>query len=116
MFSCEKLPNIYIEPIALSSLHKFYAYAKLYPTGSSPGKFHGTAKVHKLAINDAVEQLPLRPIVSNLNTATYPLARYLAKILSPLSRSQYTVKSSNKFVNVIKQHVIPSSYRQYPLM
>ena len=86
-------------------------YAKLYPTGSSPGKFYGTAKVHKLAINDTVEELPLRPIVSNLNTATYHLARYLAKILSPLSRSQYTVESSNKFVNVIKQQVIPSSYK-----
>ena len=85
-------------------------YAKLYPTGSSPGKFYGTAKVHKLAINDTVEELPLRPIVSNLNTATYHLARYLAKILSPLSRSQYTVESSNKFVNVIKQQVLPSSY------
>ena len=55
-----------------------------------------------------MEELPLRPIVSNLNTATYPVARYLAKILSPLSRSQYTVESCNKFVNVIKQQVIPS--------
>ena len=45
--------------------------AKLYPTGSSLGKFYGTAKVHKLSINDTVEELPLRPIISNLNTATY---------------------------------------------
>ena len=30
-------------------------YAKLYPTGSSPGKFYGTVKVHKLAINDTVQ-------------------------------------------------------------
>ena len=86
-------------------------YAKLYPTGSSPGKFYGTAKVHKLSKNDTVKELPLRPITSNLNTATYQLARYLAKVLSPLSCSQYTVESSNKFVNVIKQQVIPSSYK-----
>ena len=77
-------------------------YATLYPTGSSPRKFYGTAKVHKLAINDTVEELPLRPIVSNLNTAKYQLARYLAKILSALSRSQYTVERSNEFVYVIK--------------
>ena len=91
--------------------HKLSAdvYAKLYPTGSSPRKFYGTAKVHKLAINDTVEELPLRPIVSNLNTAKYQLARYLAKILSALSRSQYTVERSNEFVYVIKQQVIPSS-------
>ena len=52
-------------------------YAKLHPTGSSPEKFYGTAKVHKsakLAIDNTVEELPLRPIVSNLNTATYQLA------------------------------------------
>ena len=75
-------------------------YTKLYLTGWSPGKFYGTEKVHKL-----------RPFVSNLNTATYQLAGYLAKILSLLTRWQYTVKSSNKFVNVIKQQVIPSSYK-----
>ena len=28
-------------------------YAKLYPTGSSPGKFYGTGKIHKLAINES---------------------------------------------------------------
>ena len=80
-------------------------HVKLYPTGSSPRKFYGTVKVHKLAKNDTAEELPLRPIVSNLNTATYQLTRYLAKILSPLSRSQYTVESRNNFVNVIKQQV-----------
>ena len=86
-------------------------YAKLYPTGSFPGKFYGTGKVHKLAINDTVGALPLCPIVSNLNTATDQLARYLTKILAPLSHSQYTVEGSNKFVNVIKQQVVPSSYK-----
>ena len=35
----------------------------------------------------------------------------MAKILSPLSCSQHIVESSNKFVNVIKQQVIPSSYK-----
>ena len=86
-------------------------YATLYPTGSFPRKFYGTAKVHKLAINNIVEELPLRPIILNLNTVTYQLARYLVKILSPLSLSQYTVESSNKFLNVIKQQVIASSYK-----
>ena len=54
-------------------------------------------------------QLLLSPIIWNLSTATYQLARYLTKILSPLSPSQYAVESSNKFVNFIKQQVIPSS-------
>ena len=50
-------------------------------------------------------------LLSNLNTATYQLARYLAKTLSPLSHLQYTIEGSDKFVNMIKQQVIPSSYK-----
>ena len=41
----------------------------------------------------------------------YQLAHYLEKVLALLSRSQYTAESSNKFVNVIKEQVIPSSYK-----
>ena len=65
-----------------------------YPAGSDPGKFYGTAKIHNFSYNDTIDQLPLRPIVSNIGTASYHLFRYLAKLLSPLSQSEYTVKSS----------------------
>ena len=27
-------------------------YKRLYPSGSAPGKFYGTAKLHKISIND----------------------------------------------------------------
>ena len=37
-------------------------YNKIYPTGSAPGKLCGTAKVHKMAENDSIGNLPLRPI------------------------------------------------------
>ena len=36
----------------------------------------------------SVDDLPLRPIISNIGTASYQLAKYLAKLLSPLSKSQ----------------------------
>ena len=37
-------------------------YIKLYPTGSSPGKFYLTAKKkHKMPENGTMEDLPLRP-------------------------------------------------------
>ena len=60
-------------------------YLRLYPSGSYPGKFYGTAKVHKISENDTVDELPIRPIVSNIGTATYDLPKYLAKLLSLLS-------------------------------
>ena len=44
-------------------------YKKLYPTGSYPGKFYGNAKVHKLSTNN-IDDLTLRPILSNISTAT----------------------------------------------
>ena len=49
-------------------------YSKIYPTGSSPGRFYGTVKLHKVKDNGTVEDLPLRPIILNIRTATYELA------------------------------------------
>ena len=45
-------------------------YRKLYPTGSNPGQFYGLAKIHKLKTGQGVDDLPLRPIISNIGTAT----------------------------------------------
>ena len=73
-------------------------YSKIYPTGSSPGRFYGTAKLHKVKDNGTVEDLPLRPIISNIRTATYELAKYFAQILKPLGQLQYTIKSSKSFI------------------
>ena len=36
-----------------------YEYKKLYPTCSSPGKFYGTAKLHKLPANGKIDDLPI---------------------------------------------------------
>ena len=65
-------------------------------TGSSPGKIYGTAKIHKVGTNGKVDNLPIRPMISNIGTATYYLAKYLAHLLKPLSRSRYTVKNTKE--------------------
>ena len=76
-------------------------YSKLYSTGSNPGKFYGTAKIHKFSYNDTIDQLPLRTIVSNTETASYHLCKCLAKLLSPFSTSEYRVKNSKEFIQKI---------------
>ena len=81
-------------------------YRTVYPTGSSPAKMYGTAKVHKLKTNN-VDDLPLRPIISNVGTASYHLAKYLAKLLSPLSFSEYTVSSSKQFISEFTKKRVP---------
>ena len=45
-------------------------YKRIYPKSSRPGSFYGTEKVHKLKENNTVENLPSRPIISNVETAT----------------------------------------------
>ena len=59
----------------------------------------------------SVDDLPLRPIISNVGTASYQLTKYLAKLLSPLSKSQYTVNSTKEFIDLIKKVTVPSSYK-----
>ena len=51
-------------------------YVKLYPTGSSPGKFYGTVKLQKLKNDSTVDDLSLRPIISNVGTASYQLENW----------------------------------------
>ena len=45
-------------------------YKVLCPSGSSPGTFYNTIKNYKVPKNGNIDQLPIRPIVSNLNAAT----------------------------------------------
>ena len=45
-------------------------YVCLYPSGSCPSKFYGTAKVHKLFQNSTADDLLLPPIISKIGSAT----------------------------------------------
>ena len=85
-------------------------YSKIYSTGSAPGKLDGTAKIYKLSPNDTINELPLRPIVSKISTATYHLLKYLAELLSPLSKSEYTIENTKYFVEKIKKCHIPNDH------
>ena len=86
-------------------------YHRLYLTGSCSGKFYGNAKIHKFKLNDKVDQLQIRPTVSNIGTAAYNLARHRAKLLSPLSKSKYTTDSTKHFMENIKQEKILDEYK-----
>ena len=78
-------------------------YYQLYPTGPFPVKFYGTAKLHKLPINGIVQDLPIWPIVSNIGTASYQSAKYLANVLSPLAYSEYIIRSIIDLMNKVKK-------------
>ena len=86
-------------------------YKRIYPKSSRPGLFYGTAKIHNLKENDTIENLPLRPIISNVGTATYKTAKHLAALLSPLTSSEYNIKNSYEFVKTIKNKKILNGYK-----
>ena len=86
-------------------------YVKLYPTGSAPQKFYGTAKKHKMLDNGTIGDLPLCLIVSNIGTASYLLAKYLAKVLPHLSKSECTVNSTTDFLKSFRNLKIPNNHK-----
>ena len=73
-------------------------YNNIYPSGTALGKMYGAAKVHK-------DGVPLRPIVSMVNTPTYQLAKYLNELIKPYCPRNYTVESSFDFIHKLKQSI-----------
>ena len=53
-------------------------YKKISPKHKQPPRIYGLPKIHK-------SDIPLRPIVSCVNTFAYDLSAYLADILAPLT-------------------------------
>ena len=54
--------------------------------------------------------MPIRPTISNIGTTTYHLAKYLSKLISSLSISEYTVSSTKDFVQNIRTIKVPTGY------
>ena len=86
-------------------------YKKLYPTGLNSGKFYGTVKLHKLPRFETVDKLPLRPIISNVGTASYQPAKHPAKLLLPLSKNRYTTNSTKSFMSFIRHQKVPDGHK-----
>ena len=70
-----------------------------------PMKFYRTAKLHKFPLNGKINDLPLTPIVSNINTDTYNLSKHLSKVLSPLRESEHNIKSTKDCIWKIKENL-----------
>ena len=71
-------------------------YERLYLTGAGSPKHYGLPKIHKAGV-------PLRSIISSRSSATYEMAKELAKILKPLAgRSPHHVQNNKDFPDSIK--------------
>ena len=75
-------------------------YNKIRPRHKQPPGIYGLPKILKADV-------PLRTIVSCVNTFAYDLSAYLANILSPLTgKSEYTVTNSAHFVSTVSNETI----------
>ena len=76
-------------------------YKSLYASGSQPGLLYGLPKTHK-------QDVPLRPILSAINTFNYKLAKFLVPLLCSITSNQYTVKDSFSFAKEIANLSFPN--------
>ena len=58
-----------------------------------------------------LDELPIRPIISNINTTSYQLSKYLVQLLSPLSTPDYTVKCTSNLYLLTSPHNLPTFFQ-----
>jgi hypothetical protein len=63
----------------------------------SPGYIYGNPKIHKNQIDP-----PLRPIISQIPTPTYEVAKAINKLIVPFMPAQYLLNSTDEFVQLIR--------------
>ncbi|KAL9970709.1 hypothetical protein ACROYT_G023121 [Oculina patagonica] len=82
-------------------------YNKIRPRHKQPPRIYGLPKIHKANV-------PLRPIVSCVNTFAYDLSAYLANILSPLTDNEIMVSFDEEslFTNVPIDGAVQAALRK----
>ena len=63
----------------------------------TPGYLYGNVKTHKTGN-------PLRPIISQIPSPTYKLAKILNNIITPYVPNQFSLRSSDEFLDLLHSH------------
>ncbi len=72
--------------------------SKLSPDGPNPARLYGLPKIHK----PPVDGLPkYRPIISQIGSPTYKIAKFLLGFIQPFTTNEYTVKDTFHFVSML---------------
>ena len=81
-----------------SNIIRKTTYEKLYSSDGQSPRFYGLPKIYK-------PEIPLRPIVSFVNSPTYGVSIFFAKILSPVNvvgNTENIVKNSCHFAEFVR--------------
>ena len=63
------------------------------------GYIYGNLKTHK-----SLTDPPMRPIISQIPSPTYSIAKKIDKIISPYMPAKYMLKSTAEFLEILSQH------------
>ena len=94
---------------------KYNKYEEMRPASHEPRKLYTTAKTHKLNLLDdiTVDNLKLRPIISQMGTYTYNASRVISQYLKPLCENKYKINDIQTFASMIKNQTLLSSDEEY---
>ena len=53
----------------------------------------------------------MRPVISNIGTATYEIAKYLNKLLTPLNKTDYNILNTGDLIRRLREEIIPAGYK-----
>ena len=84
----------------------------LTPNGLSPARLYGLPKIHKALVDGFPNY---RPIISQIGSPTYKIAKYLLDFISPITKNEYTLKDSFEFVSMIDKQDHKSSICSYDI-
>ena len=71
---------------------------KLSPDGPNPARLYGLPKIHK----PPVDGLPkYRPIISQIGSPTYEIAKFLLDFVKSFTSNEYTVRDTFHFVSIL---------------
>ena len=68
------------------------------PDGPNPARLYGLPKIHKPLVNGLPKY---RPIISQIGSATYKIAKFLLDYVQPHTTNQYTIKDTFHFVSIL---------------
>ena len=91
--------NDFVYQLLLDNKIKQDKYYWLHCSKAVMPRFYGLPKIHKVNV-------PLRPIVSFVNSPTYNISKFLSTIIKPLMTNRFSVKNSIDFIDRIKDVVI----------
>ena len=72
--------------------------SKLTPHGPQPARLYGSPKIHKPPV-DGVPKY--RPIISQIGSSTYKIAKFLLTYIQPHTSNEYTIRDTFHFVSML---------------